>query len=298
MNILSNRKFNNKSAVVIGKFDGVHKGHQHLLSLAEGICEKENLTPLAYTFSSYGECITDDTQKSQLLALYGMEHIYIQQFNEDFKSTSPEDFFRILKEDLNAEHVIIGFNFRFGKNRCGDAHIMEKLCAESGIKSTVAQPVLFDNDPISSTRIRECIKGGNITAANSMLGRIFEICGRVIHGKQLGRTLDFPTANMASKYIPLLPEVGVYATSVTLDGTTYPAITNIGDNPTVDHDNKIKIETNIIGFDGDLYSKEISVAFMDKLRDECTFENIDELKNQLAKDREKAIEIFNEKTEQ
>lgn len=292
MNILTNRKFNTKSAVVIGKFDGVHKGHQQLLRIAADICKKENLVSIAYTFSSYGECITNDVQKSRLLAEYGMDNIYIQPFDQDFKNTSPKEFVRILKDDLCAEHVIIGFNFRFGKNRCGDASIMEKLCAESHIRCTVAHPVLFDGEPISSTRIRECIKSGDISSANAMLGRNFDIRGKIIHGKQLGRTIDFPTANMDAENIPLIPDVGVYAAFCNINGKTYPAITNIGLNPTVDHDSKIKAETNIIGFDGDLYGKELTVSFMEKLRNERTFENIDELKNQLTIDKEKAIAIF------
>ena len=216
----------------------------------------------------------------------------MQQLNDEFKNTSPQEFVRILTEDLNAKHVIVGFNFRFGKDRCGDASLMEKLCVESGIRCTVAEPVIFENEPISSTRIRKKIKNGNITDANIMLGRSFEIYGKVIHGKQLGRTIDFPTANINAKHIPLLPDAGVYATMVRQNNMVYPAITNIGINPTVDHDDKMKIETNIIGFDGDLYNEEITVAFLKKLRNERIFNNIDELKKQLSQDKEKSIGIF------
>lgn len=296
MSTSENYNINPASAVVIGKFDGVHKGHQQLLSIAKDICKKENLTPLAYTFPSFGECITDDTQKAHLFKNYGIDNIYVQQLNDEFKNTSPKDFVRILTEDLNAKHVIVGFNFRFGKDRCADAYLMEKLCAETGIKCTIAQPVIFENEPISSTRIREEIKKGNITDANVMLGRNFEIYGKVIHGKKLGRTIDFPTANIDAKYIPLLPDAGVYATTVKQNGNIYPAITNIGSNPTVDHDDKIKVETNIIGFDGNLYDTEIYISFSEKLRNECTFNNIDELKKQLSQDKENSIEIFKRAT--
>lgn len=287
--ILENRKFSMPSAVVIGKFDGVHKGHQHLLELALDICKEKNLKSLAYTFPSGRYAITDDNEKNNLLYKCGIENIYCQPFTDEFKATMPEEFVRILKNDLSAKHVIVGFNFRFGKDRAGDASQMERLCKKEGIGITIASPVLFENEPISSTRIREQIKNGDVKSAHLMTGRLFEITSEVMHGKQLGREMGFPTINMSTQNISLLPQVGVYATKVEIDGKAYAAITNIGENPTVDNDSKIKAETHIIGFGGDLYGKTVTVKFIEKLRGERTFDNINELKNQLCADKEKSV---------
>lgn len=292
MNILTERKFNKKTAVVIGKFDGVHKGHQHLMSLAADVADEKNLVPMAYTFPNEGNCIITDKEKTALLSQNGIEAVYYQEFTEDFKNTTPEEFVRILTEDLSAKHIIVGFNFRFGKGRCGSAEDMAELCRRASIGTTIAEPVLYEDQPISSTRIRNEILKGNIQAAFDMMGRHFAITAPVGTGKQLGRQIGFPTANMSIDGITLLPQKGVYATAAETPNGTYPAITNIGSNPTVDTDGRIKAETHIIGYEGDLYSEEITVKFMEKLRDERRFKGTDALSRQLAKDSEAAVKIF------
>ncbi len=291
--ILKTREFSMPSAVVIGKFDGVHKGHQRLLNLALDVCKNNGLSPLAYTFSSGKNAITDDSEKHTILYDNGIENIYCQVFTDDFKSTTPEEFVRILKNDLSAKHVIVGFNFRFGKDRAGDAQTMLELCKKEGIGITVAEPVIFEDEPISSTRIREKIKNGDVKSAYLMTGRFFSVTSTVERGKKLGREMGFPTINMNTEKFTLLPENGVYATKVELDGKTYPSVTNIGANPTVDSDSKIKAETHIIGFSGDLYGKTVTVSFIEKLRGERTFESIEELKNQISADKDKTVDIFN-----
>ncbi len=296
MNILQDRKFDKKSAVVIGKFDGVHKGHQHLLSLNAEVSRHKGLIPLAYTFSAGGECITEDESKAQLLAEHGIEQIYFQRLSEDFKSTVPEEFVDILKSKLSAEHVTIGFNFRFGKSRCGSAEDMAELCRRAGIGVTVAEPVLYQGEPISSSRIRTQIQKGNMQAAFDMTGRHFSVTAPVIEGKRLGREIGFPTANLETEGIALLPAEGVYAAGAKTHSGTFPAIINIGTNPTVDRDSKIKAEVHIIGFDGDLYGKAVTVAFFKRLRDERTFDGLEGLKCQLEKDRRVAEEIFEQLT--
>lgn len=292
MKILSKCEYSLPSSVVIGKFDGVHKGHQKLISIAKEISKKENLTLLAFTFDSSGECITDSDEKAHLLKALGVDLFYSQNFSEDFKNTSPEDFIDLLKTKLNAKHIVVGFNFKFGRKRCGDTALMEKLCLEKGIKITVCKPVMFNGEPISSTRIRASLKDGDMESAKNMLGRNFSVRSKVISGKMLGRQMGFPTANMEISHFSLIPKHGVYASFVKLADTTYPAITNIGKNPTVDSDGAIKAETHIIGFNGDLYGKELSIGFLKRLRDEADFENIENLKSQLLSDKKCATEIF------
>lgn len=288
MDILSSRKFDRACAVVIGKFDGVHTGHKRLLDIATSVCERENLIPVAYTFESRGDCIVTEEEKIGILSENGINAVFVQPFTDEFKNTTPEEFVNILINDFNAKHIIIGFNFRFGKGRCGSAEDMVSLCESAGIGVTVAEPVIFDGEPVSSTRIRDSIRKGDIASANTMLGRQFSISGVIVRGKQLGRKMGFPTANIDTAGIAVLPEKGVYATVV----NSSPAITNIGFNPTVDTDEKIKAETYIMGDNIPDYGDIITVNFLEKIRDERTFANIEELKNQLEKDKQKSIEIY------
>ena len=291
MDILTDRRFGKACAVVIGKFDGVHTGHKRLLDIATKVCESENLTPVAYTFESRGDCIINENEKIRLLSENGINAIFVQPFTEEFKNTTPEEFVNILINDFNAKHIIIGFNFRFGQGRCGSAEDMVSLCESAGIGVSVAEPVIYENETVSSTRIRDSIRKGDIPSANDMLGRMFSISGNVVHGKQLGRKMGFPTANIDTADISVLPEKGVYATVV----NSSPAITNIGFNPTVDTDGTVKAETHIMGDNVPDYGDIITIHFLEKIRDEKTFSDIEELKSQLEKDKKTAIEIYEKK---
>lgn len=294
MTVLENAKFNKKSAVIIGKFDGVHKGHLKLLSIAADICKKDGLTPVVYTFSfeNHQERILSDAQKLQIFENQGIDAVYTQKFTEEFKNTSPEEFVDILKNRFCAEHIIIGFNFRFGKDRGGDPSTMSELCKDANIKLTVAEPVLFDGKPISSTRIKSEIKSGNMANVYAMTGRYFSLTAPVEEGKQLGRKIGFPTANMKVSDLSLLPKHGVYATKVHTQHGTFPGITNIGSNPTVDCDGATKAETHIIGFSDNLYGSKLTIEFLQYLRDEERFANIKHLAAQLEYDTENAVKIF------
>ncbi len=292
MQILNERKFNKKTAVVIGKFDGVHKGHQQLLSFACGMGTARGAVPVAYTFESTGESILSNSSKLELLSAHGMEAVYIQPFTEEFRQTSPEDFVSILKNDFNAEHVIVGFNFRFGKDRAGDAHMMAKLCHGLGMACTIASPVLYNGEAVSSTRIRSEIRNGNMEAASAMLGRDFFVTSTVSQGKRLGRGLGFPTANIIADSLSLLPKKGVYASWVEIDGMKHCSVTNVGHNPTVSNSGKTMIETHIINYSGDIYGKELAVHFARFLRDEQKFSSLDELKNQIKLDTKNAVNII------
>lgn len=294
MEILNNHRFDKKCVVVIGKFDGVHKGHQKLLSIAREICFKEGIASVAYTFPCQNDAgrIISDEKKTEILSQNNIDAIYIQSFDDDFKNTSPEQFVEILRNDFSAAYVIVGFNFRFGKHRCGDADTMKKLCDEADINAIIAEPVLFSGKPISSTRIRTEIEKGNMENVYAMMGRRFSITSTVIQGKQLGRNIGFPTANIETETVALLPKAGVYATAVHTGASVYPAVTNIGVNPTVDNDGKTKCETHMIGFSDQLYGKEISIEFLQFLRDEEQFSNIGHLASQLEYDTQNAVKIF------
>lgn len=282
------------TAVVIGKFDGVHRGHQALLDIAVKSAAGDGLVPIAFTFTSKDDKgnITTESRKVQLLEDGGMGAVFVQPFTDNFKATTPVEFVEILKKDFNARHIIIGFNFRFGKDRCGDADTMAEICKTAGVKLTVAEPVMYEGAPISSTRIKSELFVGKAEKASEMLGRPFAVTARVIDGKKFGRTIGFPTANIDTSHCSILPASGVYATAVTAKGEIFPAITNIGVNPTVDIDGETKAETYIIGFEGDLYGDEITIEFLSRIRDERIFDDIEALKKQLALDKEKAVGAF------
>lgn len=291
---ISNTRQITSTAVVIGKFDGVHKGHQALLDIARESSLRDGLVPIAFAFTSRceQESITKESLKAQLLEDGGMCGVYSQPLSESFKSTTPEEFVDILIRDFNARHIIIGFNFRFGKDRCGNVDTMADICGKAGIKLSVADPVMYEGESISSTRIKSALASGEVTKAADMLGRPYSMTAKVIEGKKLGRTIGFPTANIDTTECSMLPASGVYATAVTAEGTRYPAITNIGVNPTVDDDGDTKAETYILGFEGDLYGRDITIEFLARIRDEKTFEDIEALKKQLALDKEKAAQVF------
>lgn len=286
MNILSERKFNKPSAVIIGKFDGVHKGHQKLISVAREQCRNKGLSLVAYTFG--GSALASEDKKLSLLEQYGVENVYLQPLESEFKKTSPEEFIHILKEDFFARCVAVGFNFRFGKDRCADAEDMKRLCGDEGISALVALPVTFKDEPISSTRIKNEISVGKVDIAREMLSRPYSFSAEVVGGKHLGRQIGFPTANLNISPNVLLPANGVYAGIATTRSGRYVAITNIGDNPTVDSDGRIKVETHLIDFNENIYGEQVTLEFLEYLRPEKKFASLSDLQNRLTADREKA----------
>lgn len=293
MNVLSERKFDKPSAVIIGKFDGVHKGHRKLISDAAKICREDGLSLLAYTFG--GSSLTTEAEKLALLTECCVENIYIQPLDSGFKNTSPEEFIRILKEDLCARCVAVGFNFRFGKDRCADAEDMKKLCKNAGITAHIAPPVTENGELVSSTRIRAEISSGKVAEAAVMLGRPYSVTAQVGSGKHLGRKIGMPTANLRLPPKILLPKTGVYACIADTPFGRYSAVTNIGDNPTVDTDGKIKAEAHIMDFDENLYGEEITLRFLEYVRGEKKFDSLAELQAQVERDKQKTKEIVKDK---
>lgn len=285
-----------KVLLALGTFDGLHLGHKKvLLSDTSEYDEK-----IALMFTEHpqktlsgktpGELITDSKRKA-LLKEWG----YIPEFLDfsEISSLSPEDFVdEILVGKFKATALCCGFNYRFGKGAKGDVSLLKQLCAEREIKFTVCNEVDFDEAPISSTRIRECVKNGDIRTANKMLGRYFSYNFDVVHGDARGRTLGSPTINQFFSKDFTVAEYGVYASFTIVDGKKYISVTNIGVRPTIKGGSEKRSETNIIGFEGDLYGQNIEVFLVEKLRGEMTFNSLDELSACISADREKAIEII------
>ncbi|HPS34174.1 MAG TPA: riboflavin biosynthesis protein RibF [Oscillospiraceae bacterium] len=281
------------AAVALGFFDGVHQGHRAVISAAV----KSGLLPVVFTFAQHPraffgdapELISELNDRLGCFEQLGVEIAVIADF-ADFAAMSAADFYEFLRDKLQMRAAFYGYNYRFGKGREGDSELLARFCDKDGVAHTRAEPVLFDNVPISSSRIRAAMNKGDVQSAAKMLGRDILLTEQVENGKNLGRRLGFATLNqpLTAPVKPLLR--GVYASSVMLGGKEYPAVTNFGARPTV-LQNEEAAETHIIGFEGDLYKKTVSVRFLKYLRPQVKFEDIGKLRDQIQKDVAAALEI-------
>ncbi|MCR4604871.1 MAG: bifunctional riboflavin kinase/FAD synthetase [Eubacterium sp.] len=277
-----------KSAVTIGKFDGIHLGH---LSLVEEVVGS-SYPALMLTFLFEGQkSIYSDEEKKKLAESLGID-IYVEvPATREFFSIEPEEFIEtFLCEKLGARMVVVGSDFQFGKDRTGDVNTLEKFSGKHGYELVTKEKLKDTEDKIiSSTRVRDYLIKGELDRVEELLGRKYSITGTVTDGMRLGRKIDVPTANVIPTDDKLLPPFGVYAVSV--DGR-YGGVANIGIKPTVGSGNPIGVEVNIFDFDGDLYNKEIKIDLIEFIRGEKKFDSIDMLKKQIEKDTEKAKDIL------
>lgn len=290
-----------KTAVALGNFDGLHKGH--LAVINEAVTEKSNgLLPCILTFDSHPQKTLRGSAPKKIMtrslcekttAKLGCETVRISF--EDVRNMTPEEFFnKILIKKLNVGFVSCGFNYRFGKNGEGTAETLRFLCERAEIGFSCVGEVLYNDEPISSTRIRQAIEKGDIETANNMLGRHFAYDFEVVHGDRIGKKLlGFPTINQIFPEWHIIPKNGVYASATEVDGTIYPSMTNIGKRPTVGGE-ELRSETCIIGFSGDLYGSHPEVKLIKLIREEKKFPSLEALSEQLKNDSEKAEKIYNE----
>ena len=279
-------------AIAFGAFDGVHLGHRKLIENIISFSKENKCSSCVYTFDalpSGAKYITDWEQRINIFEKLGVDYLYIQKFDADFKGTSARDF---MKKYINgASYVTVGFNFRFGKGREGNTQILMDYCLENDIDFNIVEPVYLGNEIVSSTKIRGYIEENNFEMARKMLMSDFAVSGEVVHGNKIGRTMGFPTANICVDENRIMPTEGVYATITKYEGKIYPSVTNYGGKPTF-KDNKILLETNIFDFGEELYGKKISVIFLKKLRNIVAFSSKEELKNQLNTDKKESLKIF------
>ena len=283
-----------ESVVMLGKFDGVHLGHQTLIKKGVEIAKEKCLSPIVYTFEGKtNECLTTDNEKVNIFESLGAEYIVFEKFTDEFKSITPQDFVKnILVGTLNAKHIVVGFNYRFGKGASGDTEFLKKLCDEQEIGLTVIEPFEINSNLVSSTIIRTLIRNGDVKTASRYLGRNYTLSGVTSVGKGLGHTLGFATANLLGDFLKVLPKRGVYVTKTYLNGKAYMSMTNVGINPTVEDGRTPKIETHLINFSDEIYGENIGVEFVDFIRDEKKFDSVGDLKSQLETDRDYVIKYF------
>ena len=278
------------TVVALGDFDGVHLAHKKLMRETVKKAKEEGIASAVYIFdknNKKGKVITSKELKESLIFYEGIEIIAVQETNENFFKTSCEDFVKnIIKGKLNAKIVVAGRNYTFGKGGKGTSELLCKLCEKEGIKSLIVEDVLYENKTISSSEIRNLLAEGDIEKANILLGYNYIIKGKVEKGKQLGRTLGFPTANVYPEENIALPRFGVYLAEVEISGEKLKAIVNVGVRPTV-NGKEPSVEAYIKGIERDLYGEEIKISFIRFIRGEKKFASVDELKKQIEADAEK-----------
>ena len=287
-----------KTALALGTFDGLHKGHKAVIACA--LSRKERgLIPLVLLFDSHplltlrGEApdkLLQDDLRIEALETAGAKVETISF--PDIRNFTPEEFFeKIIIKKLNAGFVCCGENYTFGKYGAGNCETLEKLCKERGIGFECVPLVKYRNSPVNSSRIRKCIQSGNIREATRLLGYEFRYKGIVKSGFQRGRLLGAPTINQYFDEGFCIPAKGVYASVTVIDGREYASVTNIGYRPTYEN-NDFRSETCIIGFDGNLYGQYLEVKLIDRIRDEIRFNSEEALSNRIQLDAEESRRIF------
>lgn len=280
-----------ETAVTIGKFDGVHIGHRRLFDAV--LAEKKNgYLACVLSFRAKPEegknVIYTKEEQRLLCADLGIDILAEYTLDEVLRSLSAEQFVaEVLCKELNAKVIVTGEDFRFGKGRLGDTALLRNLGNVYGYRSISVPKVENDGLRISSTKIRELLSAGAMEEANTFLGHPYFIYAEVVHGRQLGRALGFPTINMLPPAEKLLPAYGVYVTQTKLEDVWYSGITNIGLRPTVDSGNRVSVETHLAGYEGNLYGKTLEIRFLKYLRPEQKFESTEALKQAIQKDMKK-----------
>lgn len=288
-------------AVTIGFFDGVHRGHRFLLQQLEKMAAASGLSAMAVTFDHHPRqvvcedymplLLTTQEEKLALLSEAFSGKVVVLPFTHELSTLTAKEFMQsVLREKLNAELLLMGYNHRFGHGG-GTPEEYIAWGRETGIK--VCQAEALEGEKVSSSRIRSLISLGEIEKANTMLGYPYFLTGKVTSGKQIGRQIGFPTANLVCPEQKQLPACGAYAVWIRIpDGTKRGGMLSIGHRPTVEPHGDISIEVHIFDYNGNLYSKQISIDFIEKLRDEKQFASLEELQQQLTRDAAYAREII------
>ena len=295
MKIIRNYREMTDCALALGNFDGMHRAHMRIIdSCAEydtdipgGILLFENHTK-EITDKMGVKLLTSFEEKCEILSKTNIDFVFAVDFNKEIMQMSKKEFFDFLTVKLKAKALFAGFNYSFAYKASGNSEDLEKMGAECGVDVKIFPEMDYENSPISSTRIRELIQKGQMRGAAALLDRNYSLYGSVVSGKQNGRKMGLPTANVSYPENKLLPPDGVYSGYTEVDGKKYPSLINIGKNPTFDG-RKRTVESYILDFDRTIYSKNVTVEFADKIREEKKFGSAEELKQQINRDIKSVI---------
>ena len=287
----------NNAVVTIGTFDGVHLGHRKIIAGIKELAETTGGETVLLTFFPHPRMILhpeDESiklintmaEKAELLEALGIDHLIITPFSRDFSNQTAEEYIRdVLVNKIGTKKIVIGYDHRFGKDRQGGLAELLQLGPVYGFDVVEIPEQDINEVAVSSTRVREALKEGNIDLANTFLGYPFYITGTVVRGDQLGRQIGYPTANIViAESYKLIPSHGIFAARVKVDGKVYDGMAYIGSRPTINGLTR-NIEVNIFNFDQDIYNRRIQMQFLNFVRDDMKFDSLDALKLQIAKDK-------------
>ncbi len=291
------------ATLTIGNFDGVHMGHQEILKTIKSYSKDRNLSFVVITFVPHpvqilsprdNFLINSYDQRRRYLEESGVDYLMELEFNRDFSTMSPSVFIDKYILENKISDFFLGHDFAFGSNKSGDHNFIIDYCKNKDIKIHILKEFVDQSvhESISSSAIRDAISNGDVLEANRMLGREFMISGMVVKGAGRGKQIGIPTANLGFDAIRKVPQRGVYSTKTLVDNQLWQSITNVGFNPTFNNEEKILIETHILDFDNDIYGQEIEVSFIEKIRDEKKFSNVNDLISQIKCDIQTARDYF------
>jgi riboflavin kinase/FMN adenylyltransferase len=291
------------TVLTLGVFDGLHLGHQLIMRTVVERARAIGAVPTVITFDPHPRAVLHPEsappllqtfdQKIEAFGVLGIEQTIIVRFTREFAQLEAEDFLRdVVRDRLQAVEVYLGRGFAFGRNREGNIELLRKVSEQLGFSADEVPEVCLRGQRISSSKIRGLLAEGRVNLARRMLGRPYGVEGRVVRGAERGRTLGFPTANLRPEN-RVIPRGGVYVTATLIEGAWRRSITNIGTRPTFENDSApVSVETYVMNWTGDLYNDVVRVRFLHRLRNERKFASIDELKQQIARDLERASEYF------
>lgn len=294
-----------RPVVTIGTFDGVHKGHRSVIEELKKEAVRINGESVVVTFDPHPRHVVAEEESKTLLlntltekiyrfGLLGIDHLLVISFTTQFATLSYKVFFQqILVDKLHIHTLLVGYDHKFGKDRAGNYEMLRELCAQSDVQIAQAAQLQIANEGVSSSRIRRLLQEGNVEKAADMLAYNYTIKGKVIDGDKIGRTLGFPTANIAKNNpYKLTPKTGVYAVHVYHNYKKYHGMMNIGTRPSISLRNECKIEVHIFNFCEDIYGDELRVSLIKRIRDEQKFESLELLTQQLKEDRKTIQQLF------
>lgn len=289
--------------LVMGMFDGVHRGHQQLLMTGAELAERDGLPLYVCTYEPHPLAVlcpekappmlTTLPERARYMTGFGVDVLCVLSFNHQVADQEPEDFVRHMVDVFHPRHVVVGFNNTFGRGGKGNGELMTRMGAALGFETHIVPAVELDGGTVSSTRIRGLLKQGDIHGANHLLGHAYSMSGRVMDGKHIGRTMGYPTANLDVPKNKALPAYGVYACYMTVGESVYPAVVNVGRHPTLP-EGAVTVEAHVLDACLMLYGKKVRLDFLDFQRSERKFAGVDDLKAQIQSDANQARAFFKE----